>query len=219
MLQRCLVDVKKLLRSAKKKTTQFARHNYRWLINLCISVVSIVVTILVVTLPDHLNPITRQYYYLPNDHLKTTTNHEVICWESRVSSRSDVYSCSINGRNDNASLIDPCFLRSDFKTVQCPSDPYASTPVYVIKEQHHESLLSGTTGHNPWFIKLSTGEKCQYFLGGASAFIDGRLDYACNDRTTYLSLPLDKSDPSWSIRCWNSSQTRVEKCKVSEAWF
>jgi hypothetical protein len=196
---------------------EYSKKNYRWLIGIIISVLIVPFGI---WLPGKLNPDTKQYYYLTGSNEITSPLKRVKCWPSRESTRFEALSCSENNQADNASRIDPCFVRDDFKTLECPSAPTTIPSYYVIFEKINVAqYVNRPAVSNPWYLVLDNGKGCSYFIGGASAFLDGRIDYICNDSKTLLSGPIIKDSSHWTIRCTNSSKNRVENCTIREAWY
>lgn len=201
------------------KILLYIKKNYKWIVGLLFSAV---LALLSLSLPNILNPSTKQLYFLPAFERKSSKNlTTVTCWPSLESTRFEAVSCSLNGSPDNASRIDPCFERYDFKTVECPTTPYSTPRLYTkISNTIRSETPKRSNAALPWFIRLNDGMNCNYFTGGASAFLDGRIDYICDDANrTYLSAPIQKDGNHWTIRCTNASKTRVEYCPIREAWF
>lgn len=198
---------------------RYLKTYHRWLIG-------ILVTVLVVPLGvalQHRAPETKQLSYLPpnTSATKSVTNDRLKCWSSQMTARGDAYSCSPNGQDDNADRLDPCFVADDLQSVTCPNVPSDDRVSYSATTDLFRSIERVPLNKAqlaPWFITLDRGVKCRYSIGGASALLDGRIDYGCDNRQSLL-LPIDKASALWTIRCVNASRRVVETCKIREAWY
>lgn len=205
------------------KITKYVTKHHRWIVSIVVAL--FLVPIISLMLPKIWDSNTQQYYYLPLVEYSPVSGVEfetVKCWPSRESERGDALRCNIEEEDISASRIDPCFYSSvGREIVECPNDPFGSASYYKVRErvwdEDIEKTIAPSISEVPWYIILENGEGCSYFIGGASAFIDGRMDYGC--ASTTLSLPIDKSSNPWTIRCTNEKENRVETCRILEAWF
>jgi hypothetical protein len=102
--------------------------------------------------------------------------------------------------------------------VDCPSSPRGPSQYFQYSQVQKDHLYDQISTF-PWYIILESGEGCKYFLGGASAIADGRIDYVCNKNNIFLSLPLDKSQGLWKIRCFDETANTLTECSIRQAWF
>jgi hypothetical protein len=190
-----------------------------WLIGCCFVILISGITLLM--LRHHEKTRVHQYQAPATASVKPIEDINLKCWQSGLSARSDAYACSANGQVDNAHRLDPCFLADDRQSISCPVTPDYNAQTYLAGPELLKNIVRKPVESSksaPWYIVLQNGTGCRYYIGGATALPNGRIDYTCANGPE-LSLPINKSSNPWSIKCTSESDRSVRTCKIRDAWY
>lgn len=215
------MDIKALKKS-------FVSENYKWIVGLVVAFAVAPWGFLVNQWLTAEQPVTRELFFLNIEDSglleMAVDTPKATCWNSVTSSnRIDAFRCAVGEDRDSApsvDIYDPCFLVTTSENLICPSSPNEILAVLEFATNNRDFEELQVQQATPWFIVLRNGEECKFSYGGASALVDGRIDYRCSgEKGKILSLPLDKSTSSWTIRCSNAAFTHLDTCEVAEVWY
>ena len=204
---------------------EYAAKHHTWIIGILVALLAIAIpsTLTLLQQNGYFDKTTTAYYYVADykGSQDDAPNLKVAdCWIQSLSSvRSDAYRCV----SDN-SIMDPCFVDPvNFSVVACAAmTPYEDAEYFKVNSEGLPNLRGQDVPADkskPWFIKLDDGTECRFITGASALVADMRMDYGCGEKgdTQYLLLPINRDNPVWQVSCYKDS--RLEPCKIKEAWY
>lgn len=158
-----------------------------------------------------------EYTFHSDAATDTLTKESADCWEG-ASNRSDVFKCSTK-----SSIYAPCFkdVIDASSKVKCPRSPYDDQDVRYFKANFSKDLKPTMDSYekqaNPWYIVLSSGEKCGFLYGATNLVANKRMDFGCEKSPVTLYLPTSKDNEILDIGCMKNN--RLERCNIQEIWY
>jgi hypothetical protein len=188
-----------------------------WLVSLLITafVTSAITWFVTKSLTENSQTKIYDYVFSSKDHTQANYGN-ADCWVSGMGNRSDAYKCS-----EGNLIYVPCFrdMADMINKVKCPRNPYDESETKYFNAKFTEEIepLMSRYGETPtpWFILLSSGERCGFLYGATSTVANRRMDFGCKDGET-LYLPTSERNGVYTISCLRSN--KLEECKIKEMW-
>jgi len=120
------------------------------------------------------------------------------CFTNSISTgRADAWRCMVG--ND---IYDPCFASASGSVVACADDPFARRVRLVTLDKAVSKGKAPAAGFpsskdEPWALRLSTGEVCQFITGATDEVQGMRLNYGCKGNDYIVGFPV-RSASVWT---------------------
>lgn len=135
------------------------------------------------------------------------------CQESNISDRADAFRCFA----ESGDIYDPCF----WETVGliCPDSPWSKVYALGVTDSNPPIEIKAEAVGLPWGIELVNGLQCSQMGGGTDAIGNLRMNYACDDDSTYLWGDPDRLNAAWTIQFTKGDSKKLQSVAIRRAIF